>query len=116
MEAFIETVMNPQLVATTLAALCVFATVLTVALPMLQRDQMNRRMKEMAIERSKMRSARLSDMVTKDRQGSKLRSFLLAKRLSDERDRSDPPLQHSFSSGSDIERFHGVLENLVQFL
>ncbi len=58
MTAFIETVMNPQFVATALAAVCVFATVLTVALPMLQRDQMNRRMKEMAIERSKMRSQR----------------------------------------------------------
>ena len=62
MTSFIETMMNPQFMATALAAVCVFATVLTVALPMLQRDQMNRRMKEMAIERSKMRSARLADM------------------------------------------------------
>ncbi|HEY8193645.1 MAG TPA: type II secretion system F family protein [Hyphomicrobium sp.] len=74
MTAFIETVMNPQFVATALAALCVFATVLTVALPMLQRDQMNRRMKEMAIERSKMRSQRLADMASKDRQSGKLRA------------------------------------------
>jgi tight adherence protein C len=56
-----------------LAAVCVFATVLTLALPMLQRDQMNRRMKEMAIERSKMRSARLAELSSKDRQSSKLR-------------------------------------------
>ncbi len=62
--------------ATVLAAICVFATVLTVALPMLQRDQMNRRMREMAIERSKMRSARLQEMTSKDRQqgGVRLRS------------------------------------------
>jgi tight adherence protein C len=66
--------MNPQFIATMLAAVCVFATVLTVALPMLQRDQMNRRMKEMAIERGKMRSARLADLATKDRQGGKLRA------------------------------------------
>jgi tight adherence protein C len=65
---------NPQFIATALAAVCVFATVLTIALPMLQREQMNRRMKEMAIERGKMRSARLADLATKDRQGGKLRA------------------------------------------
>ncbi|AGK56514.1 type II secretion system protein F [Hyphomicrobium denitrificans 1NES1] len=73
MTAFIETVMNPQFVATMLAAVCVFATVLSIALPMLQRDQMNRRMKEMAVERSKMRSARLAEMAAKDRPSTKLR-------------------------------------------
>jgi tight adherence protein C len=74
MTDFIDTVMNPQFVATMLAAICVFATVLTIALPMLQRDQMNRRMREMAIERSKMRSARLAEMASKERQTGKLRS------------------------------------------
>jgi tight adherence protein C len=74
MTAFIDTVMNAQFIATMLAAVCVFATVLTVALPMLQRDQMNRRMKEMAVERGKMRSARLADMSSKDRQSGRLRS------------------------------------------
>lgn len=75
MTSFVDTVMDPQFVATMLAAFCVFATVLTVALPMLQRDQMNRRMKEMAIERSKLRSARLAEMATKDRpQAGRLRA------------------------------------------
>jgi len=75
MMEFVETVMDPQLLATILAAFCVFATVLTVAVPMLQRDQMNRRMKEMAIERSKMRSVRLAEMATKERQqGGRLRA------------------------------------------
>lgn len=77
MTTFLDTIMNPQFIATALAAICVFATVLTVALPMLQRDQMNRRMREMAIERSKMRSVRLAEMTSKDRQpggGSRLRS------------------------------------------
>lgn len=74
MTSFIDTVMDPQFIATVLAAVCVFATVLTVALPMLQRDQVNRRMKEMAIERSKMRSARLAEMASKERsQGGRLR-------------------------------------------
>lgn len=76
MMSFVDVVMDPQFIATLLAAICVFATVLTVALPMLQRDQMNRRMKEMAIERSKMRSARLAELATKDRpqSGGRLRS------------------------------------------
>ncbi len=78
MDSFLNTVMNPQFIVTALAAICVFATVLTVALPMLQRDQMNRRMREMAIERSKMRSVRIAEMASKDRQqsgsGSRLRS------------------------------------------
>jgi tight adherence protein C len=73
MTAFVETMMNPHFVATMLAAVCVFATVLSIALPMLQRDQMNRRMKEMAVERSKMRSARLAEMSSKDRPSTKLR-------------------------------------------
>jgi tight adherence protein C len=74
MMSLFETLTNPQFVATALAAICVFATVLTVALPMLQRDQMNRRMKEMAIERSKMRSARLAEMSSKERPSSRLRA------------------------------------------
>lgn len=70
---FVETVMNPHLAATVLAAVCVFATVLTIAMPMLARDRMNQRMKEMAIERDRMRTARLAEMSAKERQGAKLR-------------------------------------------
>ena len=44
MGSFVETVMNPQLIATMMAAICVFATVLSVAMPMLARDRMNQRM------------------------------------------------------------------------
>lgn len=73
MGSFVETVMNPQLIATILAAICVFATVLSVAMPMLARDRMNQRMKEMAVERSKMRSARIADLA-KDTKSGKLRT------------------------------------------
>ena len=73
MGSFIETVMNPQLIATVMAAVCVFATVLSVAMPMLARDKMNQRMKEMAVERAKMRSARIADLA-KDTKGGKLRT------------------------------------------
>ena len=75
MMSFIDTIMNPQLVATILAAICVFATVMTVTMPMLAKDRMNQRMKEMAIERDRMRNARLAEMATKERQGAgKLRT------------------------------------------
>jgi len=71
--SFVETVMNPQFIATALAAVCVFATVLSVAMPMLARDRRNQRMKEMATERDRMRSARIAEMTSKDRAGGKLR-------------------------------------------
>ncbi|HPG89337.1 MAG TPA: type II secretion system F family protein [Hyphomicrobium sp.] len=73
MGSFVETVMNPQLIATVMAAVCVFATVLSVAMPMLARDRMNQRMKEMAVERAKMRSARIADLA-KDNKSGKLRT------------------------------------------
>ena len=53
---------NPTLVVTLLAAVCVFATVLTIVMPMIARDRMSHRMRVMAIERDKMRAARLSEM------------------------------------------------------
>ena len=75
MGSFVETVMNPQLVATVMAAICVFATVLSVAMPMLARDRMNQRMKEMAVERAKMRSARIADLAKEaGKAGGKLRT------------------------------------------
>ncbi len=73
MQDFTDTVMNPQFVATMLAAIAVFATVLSLALPLLSRDRMAQRMKVMAVERDKMRSARLAEMASKDRQSAKLR-------------------------------------------
>jgi tight adherence protein C len=52
-----------------LASIAAFATVLTIAMPMLQRDRTNQRMKVMALERDKMRAARLADLKGKDGQG-----------------------------------------------
>ncbi|MCB1483471.1 MAG: type II secretion system F family protein [Hyphomicrobiaceae bacterium] len=73
MMSFVETVMNPQFFATVLAAICVFATVLSVAMPMLARDRMNQRMKEMATERDRMRNARIAEMTKERTGGTKLR-------------------------------------------
>jgi tight adherence protein C len=68
----IDTFSNPTLLVTLLAAICAFATVLTIAMPMLARDRMSHRMRVMAIERDKMRAARLAEM-SKERQSAKLR-------------------------------------------
>jgi tight adherence protein C len=73
MTSFVEAIMNPQLIFTVMAAICVFATVLSVAMPMLARDRMNQRMKEMAVERAKMRTARIADLA-KEAKGGKLRT------------------------------------------
>ena len=70
MNDFVETVMSPQFLATIFAAIAVFATILSLAMPMIQRDRINQRMKVMAIERDKMRSARLAELAAKDRQGA----------------------------------------------
>jgi tight adherence protein C len=67
----IELYMQPQVVIMALAGIGTFVTVLTVVLPMLQRDRMGERMKVMAIERDKMRTARMADL-GKD-SGSRLR-------------------------------------------
>jgi tight adherence protein C len=74
MNELAQTIMGSEFLPLLLAAVCSFATILTFALPMLQRDRVNQRMKEMAVERDKLRSARLSEMAINDRQGgSKLR-------------------------------------------
>ena len=64
---------DPEFLVTVLTAICAFATVLTIAMPMLARDDLNQRMKVMAMERDKMRAARLAEIGQKDRPGVKLR-------------------------------------------
>ncbi len=74
MQDFIDLVMRPQFLVTVLAAVSAFATVLTIAMPILSKDRMAQRMKEMALERDKMRAKALADLQTRDRSGGKLRS------------------------------------------
>jgi tight adherence protein C len=59
---FIEFILRPQLLLMALAAVATFATVLTIAMPILARDRMSQRMKVMATERDRMRTNRLADM------------------------------------------------------
>jgi tight adherence protein C len=69
---FIEMMVRPQMVVMILTAIAAFMTVLTLALPILDRDRASQRMKVMALERDKMRATRLADLKTKDQ--AKLRS------------------------------------------
>jgi tight adherence protein C len=67
-------VSNPQMAATAFAAIAAFATVITIALPSFSRDRMTGRMKVMALERDKMRAARIAEMqAQKGAQPNKLR-------------------------------------------
>ncbi len=67
MQDIVDLLASPQFIATALAAIAAFATVLSLALPLLQRDRINQRMKVMAVERDKMRATRMSEMASKDR-------------------------------------------------
>ncbi len=65
MQAYVEAIMNPVMLTTMLVAVAVFATVLALAMPVMQRDRLNQRMKVMAVERDKMRSQRLQELAAK---------------------------------------------------
>jgi tight adherence protein C len=67
-----ESFTSPTFIVTVLTAICAFATVLTIAMPIISRDRMNHRMRIMAIERDKMRAARIAEM-QRERQTAKLR-------------------------------------------
>jgi tight adherence protein C len=62
MMEFIELIMRPQVLVMTAAAIATFATVLTITLPILERDRMGQRVRVMATERDKLRAARLADL------------------------------------------------------
>ena len=65
----IVSLITPQIMVTLLAAIAAFATALTLITPLLSRDRFNTRMQVMALERDKMRAARLADLAGKDGQG-----------------------------------------------
>ena len=66
----VDAVVRPEFIVTLLAAVSVFATVLTVALPMLSRDRLGQRMKVMAVERDRMRETRLAELASDGRSGT----------------------------------------------
>lgn len=72
MMELIDTIMRPQFIVTLLAAVAAFATVLTIAMPIMSNDRMSQRMKVMATERDKMRAQRMQDL-NAERPGKSLR-------------------------------------------
>lgn len=72
MQELVDTLTSPQFLATLFAAVAAFATILALVMPMLARDQMNQRMRVMAIERDKMRLQRIAEL-QKERSQAKLR-------------------------------------------
>ena len=62
MSDFIEAIVRPEVLVTILAAIAMFAMVLTLLLPSLSRDRLPSRMRLMAVERDKMRAGRLGDL------------------------------------------------------
>ena len=73
MQELVDTLISPQFLATMLAAVSVFATILAVVMPMIARDQMNQRMRVMALERDKLRSQRITELSKERSGGTKLR-------------------------------------------
>jgi tight adherence protein C len=68
MQEIVDTVMSAPFLATMLAAVSAFATILAIVMPILARDQLNQRMRVMALERDKLRSQRLAEL-TRERAG-----------------------------------------------
>ena len=68
MQEIVDTLTTPAFLATMLAAVSAFATILAVVMPMLARDQLNQRMRVMALERDKLRSQRIAEL-SKERGG-----------------------------------------------
>jgi len=65
----IDQLMKPQFLVMLLASIATFVTVLTIAMPVLQKDRMGQRMKVMATERDKMRAQRIADLAKENGAG-----------------------------------------------
>jgi len=70
MEAITNTLHDPQLMASFFVAVAVFATILTVALPLLSTDKLQVRMKSVSTERDQLRKEHMSRLEREKNQGS----------------------------------------------
>lgn len=61
---------DPQVLLSVLAAIAMFATVVTIAMPMLQKDDFGNRMKTVAIERDKIRARERARLAEQAKKGS----------------------------------------------
>src|SRR5689334_19676111 len=66
-ETLVDTIQNPQLLAMIFAAIAAAATVLTLAMPLVANDPLQRRMKSVATERDKIRQRERERMAQADK-------------------------------------------------
>ena len=66
MGAILTAIFEPQNLLAILAAVAIFATIITVSMPMLQKDELGSRMKSVAIERDKIRARERARLAEKD--------------------------------------------------
>jgi tight adherence protein C len=77
--SFFDTLMSPPFLATLLAAVAAFATVISLVVPLISRDRGAERMKTMALERNAMRAQRSVETAPKERvslRGEKPKGFM----------------------------------------
>ncbi len=65
----IENLTSPQSLAAIATMVAVFATILTIAMPMLQKDPLEGRMKSVALEREKLRARERARLMNEKKQG-----------------------------------------------
>lgn len=65
------TILEPATMLAILSAIAVFATILTVAMPVLQRDELSSRMKTAAIERDKIRARERARLVAEQKKNER---------------------------------------------
>ena len=70
MDQLISSLVEPQTLLSILAAIAVFATIVTLAMPVLQKDELGSRMKSVAIEREKIRARERARLAEQKKQGS----------------------------------------------
>ena len=66
MGAILTAIFEPQNLLAILAAVAIFATIITVSMPMLQKDELGTRMKSVAIERDKIRARERARLAEKE--------------------------------------------------
>jgi tight adherence protein C len=74
MSGIIDTIANPQLIASVLTAVAVSATIITVGLPLLERNEMKERMNSVALERERIRARERERLNAQGKQKASLRS------------------------------------------
>jgi len=68
--SLVYVIIEPQNLLAIFAALAVFATILTIAMPVLQRDELSNRMKSVVTEREKIRARERARMAAEQTKGS----------------------------------------------